>query len=123
VIDTSKKFYPFYRKYIAERPFECRKCGAVNGSLCRIDFEGNYMFVRVSCNDCANLASIGPYSWEELKQIARLTLKEKGFELSFIIHAFLMVQDYPYLVKDHNTYDLWLRALASDRQIKEGVFE
>lgn len=118
------KFDKIYRKLVEDKPFKCTLCGD-QGSLCRIEFDKNLLFIRINCHGCGNLAKVGPFSFEELRQIARWSLREKGYDWSFVWFAFMAAQEIRSLIpsfKDQETHKTWCHVLAEDSKIREGVY-
>lgn len=96
IIDKIGKYSPAFEFYCLKNPLFCHSCKTANGSFmsATID-EKNWFSIKINCHACGNVAIKGPYSIQEMKMLARMTARERNFDLAYVWHCFLMLSEYP----------------------------
>jgi hypothetical protein len=90
------KYAQTFGYYCLKRPFLCRHCKTVNACFTSAAInDKNWFSIRIGCQACGNYTVKGPYSIEEMKMLARMTSRERHFDLAYVWHCFLMIAEYP----------------------------
>jgi hypothetical protein len=95
-IEKTNKYSHVFELYCLKNPLFCHSCKTANGSFmsATID-EKNWFSIKINCHACGNVAIKGPYSIQEMKMLARMTARERNFDLAYVWHCFLMLSEYP----------------------------
>ena len=96
LIEKTGKYFPVFELYCLKHPIFCASCNTANGSFMSAAInEKNWFSIKVSCHACGKVATKGPYSIQEMKMLARMTARERNFDLAYVWHFFLMLSEYP----------------------------
>ena len=96
VTEKIGKYYQAFELYCLKNPLFCYSCKTANGSFMSATIDEKKLFsIKINCHACGNVAIKGPYSIQEMKMLARMTARERNFDLAYVWHCFLMLSEYP----------------------------
>ena len=94
--EKTGKYFPVFELYCLKHPIFCHSCNTASGSFMSATInEKNWFSIKINCHSCGKVAIKGPYSIQEMKMLARMTARERNFDLAYVWHCFLMLSEYP----------------------------
>jgi len=96
LFEKTGKYFPVFELYCLKHPIFCHSCNTASGSFMSATInEKNWFSIKINCHSCGKVATKGPYSLQEMKMLARMTARERNFDLAYVWHCFLMLSEYP----------------------------